>query len=137
MAIARADMPAAVADLNGLAQEFRAAGTIFSAIFLVREGAANDEALLDMAAGRDTVYLSVTIGIPWGVPEGAHTFLKAFAELMIEKYAARPHWGKIYHLSREEFMQLYGDNASKFMAARAQLDPQGIFLNDYTQELFA
>ncbi len=134
MAVAVADVPAAVQDLQKLAQG--APG--LAAIFLVRYGPASGEALLDMAAGRDTAYLSVTIGILGKTPPaGALEFLERFARLMIKKYNARPHWGKVYKLSREEFMQLYGGNAKKFVAAREQLDPQGIFLNDYTRELFA
>ena len=133
MAIDAKDMQAAVQDMNALAKE----ANQFAAIFLVRFGNANNDALLDMAAGRDTAYLSMTIGTFGGTPDGALALLDEFASLMIQKYAARPHWGKIYKLSREEFLQLYGENARAFIAARNQLDPQGIFLNEYTRQLFA
>jgi L-gulonolactone oxidase len=48
----------------------------------------------------------------------------------------RPHWGKTYN-TEIDFQKLYGENMQKFNTIRKQMDPQGIFLNDFTRRVFA
>jgi UDP-N-acetylenolpyruvoylglucosamine reductase len=48
---------------------------------------------------------------------------------------ARPHWGKTFNTDLD-FVKLYGDNMEKFNAVRRQMDPRGLFLNDFTRRAF-
>ncbi len=48
---------------------------------------------------------------------------------------ARPHWGKTFNTDLD-FVKLYGDNMEKFNAVRQQMDPRGLFLNDFTRRAF-
>jgi FAD/FMN-containing dehydrogenase len=48
---------------------------------------------------------------------------------------ARPHWGKTYDTTLD-FEQLYGSEWHRFNAVRVQLDPEGLFLNDFMRHVF-
>jgi L-gulonolactone oxidase len=47
----------------------------------------------------------------------------------------RPHWGKTFNTTID-FGKLYGANMQKFNSVRRQMDPNGIFLNDFTRRVF-
>jgi FAD-linked oxidoreductase len=57
-------------------------------------------------------------------------------EEIFRRYEGRPHWGKIHTRSAEELARLY-PRWHDFRRVRAQLDPQGVFLNAYLRELLA
>ncbi len=62
-------------------------------------------------------------------------FLQAVHDVLLG-YRARPHWGKLSRFTREELESVlprHGD----FVALRRQLDPEGIFLNEWLRPLFA
>jgi UDP-N-acetylenolpyruvoylglucosamine reductase len=48
----------------------------------------------------------------------------------------RPHWGKTYD-TEIDFGEVYGENMQKFNTIRKRMDPQGLFLNDFTRRVFA
>ena len=48
----------------------------------------------------------------------------------------KPHWGKTFN-TQTNFRRLYGENMQKFNAIREQMDPNGMFLNDFTRRVFA
>lgn len=48
---------------------------------------------------------------------------------------ARPHWGKTFN-TEIDFGKLYGENMENFKRVRQQMDPRGIFLNDFTRRAF-
>ena len=47
----------------------------------------------------------------------------------------RPHWGK-FHFFNQESARAAFPRFDDFNTIRAQFDPDGIFLNEQTQELF-
>jgi FAD/FMN-containing dehydrogenase len=47
----------------------------------------------------------------------------------------RMHWGKLHHLDAEQIRRRYPELPA-FTDVRHQLDPNNIFLNDYTRSLF-
>lgn len=47
----------------------------------------------------------------------------------------RPHWGKTYNPGLD-FKSLYGENWESFNQIRREMDPEGIFLNDFTRHVF-
>jgi FAD/FMN-containing dehydrogenase len=56
-------------------------------------------------------------------------FLRAVDETL-QPWAPRPHWGKVGFLDHKQARALY-PRLDDFLAVRAQLDPHGLFLNDY------
>jgi hypothetical protein len=55
-----------------------------------------------------------------------------FAELGAKWQAlgGRPHWAKLFY-DEAAMRELYGDNLRRYLAVRAELDPEGVFLNDF------
>ena len=87
--------------------------------------AAGDDALLSTAQGRDTVYLAVHayVGMPFedyfaGVWERARD------------HGARPHWGKRHPATADDLRPRY-PGWDRFVAVRADLDPDGRFRNPH------
>lgn len=73
---------------------------------------------------------------------GAYTYGEDFAQPYFETFGkemkqlgGRPHWGKWLELTAGEARQMYPQYDS-FNAIRKDLDPAGIFRNDFLRELF-
>ena len=49
-------------------------------------------------------------------------------------FAARPHWGKLHTRTAEQLAPLY-PRWGEFQAARRAFDPQGMFSNDYLDQV--
>jgi FAD/FMN-containing dehydrogenase len=62
-------------------------------------------------------------------------FLRAIDETL-RPYRPRPHWGKMGYLDAAGFRAAYPD-LDRFLAVRAQLDPNGLFLNDFFRQAFS
>ncbi len=89
-----------------------------------------DDIWLSPAYQRDSAYIAVHMyqGMPY------QPYFQAVEEIF-QRYAGRPHWGKMHTLTAATLATRYprwGD----FMRVRARLDPQGMFLNGYLQRLF-
>ena len=91
---------------------------------------AADDIWLSPAYQRDSAYLAVHMykGMP-------HEAYFAAMERIFHKYEGRPHWGKMHNLSHADVLAKY-PQAPAFLRLRQELDPQGIFLNDYLAGLF-
>jgi len=59
----------------------------------------------------------------------------AAIEPIFLKYKGRPHWGKIHTLNAPQFEQAY-PRWHDFKKLRAELDPEGLFLNKHIKGLF-
>jgi L-gulono-1,4-lactone dehydrogenase len=86
---------------------------------------AADDALLSPAYGRDSAYVAVHLfeGLPWEAP-----FREV--ESLMSGYGGRPHWGKWSFLEAEQLAPRYPE-WDAFQAARAELDPDRRFENDW------
>jgi L-gulono-1,4-lactone dehydrogenase len=86
---------------------------------------AADDALLSPAHGRDSAYVAVHLfdGMAWEAP-----FREV--EALMSGFGGRPHWGKWSFLGPEELAPRYPE-WDAFQAARAQLDPDGRFENEW------
>ncbi len=95
----------------------------------VRATAADDIAL-STSYGRESVYIAVHIfrGMEYGP-------FFCDVEDILRRYDARPHWGKIHHRERDELMSLY-PRFGEFLQLRNELDPQRMFQNRYTRQIF-
>ncbi|MFS1514152.1 D-arabinono-1,4-lactone oxidase [Chengkuizengella sp. SCS-71B] len=56
-------------------------------------------------------------------------------EKIMQKYNGRPHWGKMHTLTSDKLQKLY-PKWNDFQKLRGQMDPEGLFLNDYLEGLF-
>lgn len=61
-------------------------------------------------------------------------FFRACDEIFA-RYDGRSHWGKIHFLDRNRLQHVYPRHET-FVEIRRELDPDGIFLNDYLEPLF-
>jgi L-gulono-1,4-lactone dehydrogenase len=88
---------------------------------------AGDDALLSPAYGRDSAYVAVHLfeGLPWEQP-----FREV--EALMGGFGGRPHWGKWSFLRADELAPRY-PAWDAFQAARAELDPDGRFENDWVR----
>jgi FAD-linked oxidoreductase len=88
-----------------------------------------DDMYLSPAYQRDSVYIAVHMykGMEY------KTYFDAM-ETIFKKYNGRPHWGKMHTRTAKELSQLY-PMWNKFQEIRTQLDPEGLFLNDYMKKL--
>lgn len=90
-----------------------------------------DDSFLSAYAARDGYALSIS------GPLEVETWpmLKDFDEIL-DRYDARPHWGKHHFLTPERLERVY-PNYSRFKQIRQEIDPDGVFLNDHLRSLFA
>ncbi len=89
-----------------------------------------DDIWLSPACQRDSAYIAVHMyrGMPY------QSYFQAIEEIF-QRYDGRPHWGKMHTLTAETLATRYPRWAD-FQQVRAQLDPQGVFLNQYLRRLF-
>lgn len=90
---------------------------------------APDDAFLSTAHGRDTCYIAVHqyTGMEF------ETYFRA-VEAIMDEYAGRPHWGKRHYQTADTLRERYPD-WDRFIAVRDRLDPDRVFLNDYTRRV--
>ena len=90
---------------------------------------AADDVWLSTAYGRDTAYVAVH---QYHRMEHARYF-SAF-EAIVAEHAGRPHWGKLHTLDAERLRPLY-PRFDDVLRVRRQLDPTGLFGNDYLERV--
>lgn len=90
---------------------------------------APDDAFLSTAHGRETCYIAVHqfSGMEF------ETYFRAVEEIM-DSYGGRPHWGKRHYQTAATLRERYPD-WDRFIAVRDRLDPDRVFLNDYTRRV--
>jgi L-gulono-1,4-lactone dehydrogenase len=90
---------------------------------------AADDALLSPAYRRDSAYVAVHAfeGMEWEAP-----FLEV--EALMSGYGGRAHWGKRSFLGAAELAPRYPE-WDAFQAARAELDPDGRFENEWARRV--
>jgi L-gulono-1,4-lactone dehydrogenase len=86
---------------------------------------APDDIPLSMAYGRETCFVAVhqARGVPY------EPYFRG-VEAIMDRFAGRPHWGKLHFQSAATLAPRYPEWA-RFSAVRARLDPDGVFANDY------
>ncbi|MCO5281472.1 MAG: FAD-binding protein [Chitinophagales bacterium] len=89
-----------------------------------------DNFWLSSCYGRDTIW----IGFYAYKHENWETNLKKF-ETFATKHNGRPHWGKLSNVNSSYLKQQYS-NFEKFLALRAEFDPENKFLNEYLRKCF-
>jgi L-gulonolactone oxidase len=90
---------------------------------------APDDAYLSTASGRETAYVAVHVyrGMEF------ESYFRG-VEAIMDEYGGRPHWGKRHYQTAATLSGRY-PGWDAFRAARARLDPDGLFENDYTRRV--
>ncbi|KAF9959674.1 hypothetical protein BGZ72_009030 [Mortierella alpina] len=88
-----------------------------------------DDVWLSPAYGVDSCYIGIIMYRPYGKPVPYKRFWAGFEQIMAS-FEGRPHWAKAHSVSFEGLKQSYPKLAA-FSEIRQQLDPEGMFLNDY------
>ncbi len=91
---------------------------------------AADDIMMSPAYGRD----SCQIGAYMFESEGIDRYFSEFSRIM-HAMGGRPHWGKEFSLPGAQIRELY-PMAGRFNEIRKELDPHGIFENDFVRRLF-
>jgi FAD/FMN-containing dehydrogenase len=88
-----------------------------------------EQSLLSPTCGKESVTISLhqATHLP-------HEPLFRDAAAVFRAHEGRPHWAKLHYLGAEEIAHLYPELVA-FRAIRAELDPEGIFTNDYLVRL--
>ncbi len=89
-----------------------------------------EAAWLSHSYERETVVISVS-----GMPGTDYWPYLREVDRLLGEFDARVHWGKLHFLTREQLLARY-PRAGDFLALRASLDPDGVFLNDHLRPLF-
>ena len=90
---------------------------------------AKDQSLLSPARGTDVCYIGLS------TQDNASEVFERFEPIM-RRLGGRPHWGKLFSLTREDVKAMYPDSYETFSRIRKQLDPRGVFANELLQQLF-
>jgi FAD/FMN-containing dehydrogenase len=90
-----------------------------------------DSAWLSTAHARD----SVAISLHQDAKLDCDAFFADCEPIFLE-HGGRPHWAKLHNLTPGQLAKLY-PHWQDFRDLRAQLDPRGVFANDYLRALFA
>lgn len=92
---------------------------------------AADDLWLSPAFGRDAVALHFT----WLQEPNAVAELLPLLEEAFAPFGARPHWGKLFSPRLAERVDELFPRWAEFAGLRRELDPTGVFLNDYLRAL--
>jgi FAD-linked oxidoreductase len=86
---------------------------------------AADDSMLSPAHDRDTCYVAIHQyqGMAW------ESYFRS-VEAIMDAYGGRPHWGKRHFQTAGTLAERY-PRWEEFLAARARLDPEGAFRNQY------
>lgn len=122
----------------GMLDEFHAACGVYRHHYpiCVRRVRA-DDTLLSMSSGGEQDWYALSF-ISYARPtrrEGFDRFAQLLSDAMIRMFGARPHWGKVAPLTRDDVDRLY-PAAERFRQIRHECDPHGTFLNRWTASLF-
>ncbi len=91
---------------------------------------ARDDLWLSPAFGEGVVGIHFT----WVRDQPAVEALLPVIEAVLEPYAARPHWAKLFAMGRDRLRELYGTLPS-FIELASAYDPRGVFRNAYLDRL--
>jgi len=126
------DGPAAVADYRdfqeSVASKHNRSVHLFTGVRYVKA----DDIWLSPMYGQDIAVISFIVrGTPraTGSPAEFSMYAHGLAQVAA-KYGGRPHWGKQNYATAADLAPLY-PRWNDFIALRARLDPNGVFLNDY------
>ncbi len=115
-----------------LIHKYQNQGLTEMSTLVVRFSDGDSDMLLSPAGHGPVAYINVSTPIY----DAYMTYYRELEEMMLG-FKGRPHWGKINFLNHQKLFGLYGDNLPKFIDAKSELDPSGLFSNAGIDALFA
>ena len=116
-----ADLAAALGEVRDLT-----VGLAFPPLFPIEvRVSAGDDAMLSTGYGRTSAWIAVHQYR--GAPHEAYFHA---VEAVMDRYGGRPHWGKMHYQTETTLAPRYPEWET-FAAVRAEMDPHGIFSNQY------
>ena len=103
----------------------------FFSVVEVRFTPDKSQALLGPGVGRRSVYIELATPLAQDTTE-----VFALAEAIFRAHGGQPHLGKKTNIGAQQMLEIYGDRFTRFQAIRAQQDPEGKFLNPFTERVF-
>ena len=103
----------------------------------VRYGKADEISWMSQMYKRDICVISnIVLGTSEisGPPKEFALFGKHLEKIATEKYQGRPHWGKMNWANASVLKPVYG-KFDAFNVIRKEVDPKGMFLNDYLRRV--
>ncbi|KAI1301022.1 hypothetical protein EDD11_005858 [Mortierella claussenii] len=88
-----------------------------------------DDVWLSPAYGVDSCYIGIIMYRPYGKPVPYKRFWKGYEQIMTA-LGGRPHWAKAHSVTYESLKKSY-PQMQRFSEIRQQMDPEGMFLNNY------
>ncbi|MCH1625478.1 D-arabinono-1,4-lactone oxidase [Ferdinandcohnia quinoae] len=90
-----------------------------------------DDIWLSPSYERESAYIAFHMykGMPY------ESYFRDMEEIM-KKYEGRPHWGKMHNRKFAELSDTY-PKLPEFLEIRQELDPNGVFLNEYVKKLLS
>ena len=76
---------------------------------------------------------SITVHFTWKPLDAEVRAVLPRVEAVLERFGARPHWGKVFTLSPARVAAVY-PQLPAFRDLRARLDPQAVFRNDFVDD---
>ncbi len=126
---------------DSLRNQSRCAGTVpktgaCSLFTGVRYGARDDVSWMSQMTGRDIAVVSnIVLGTTEVAgPQDEFALFGRGLERIAGKYGGRPHWGKMNWATAADLRPQY-PMFDRFVALRRELDPGGMFLNDYLRRV--
>ncbi|XP_071482487.1 L-gulonolactone oxidase-like [Diadema antillarum] len=94
----------------------------------------SDDIMISPANGRDTCFINIIHFTPYGKKTSNPKYWALYEDI-VHKAGGRPHWAKEHPLGPKELSELY-PRWGEFCGTRKQLDPHGMFLNEYLERIF-
>jgi len=113
--------------------EFRTRGIYPINLVVASRFTRQSTSLLSPDYCRDSCFIEATT---FKDTAGVQEFYQAIETIMIERFNGRPHWAKMWY-GMERVQQQYRQQLEQFAAVRQRWDPDGMFLNDFLERLFA
>ncbi|MBS0629145.1 MAG: FAD-binding protein [Verrucomicrobia bacterium] len=124
-------LESAIEEAKNVILEFSKDHPLMVAAIYVRFVGPDTRGYLSPTLNQSVAYLTYVTKIK----DGFRELFQAFENAMF-KYRGRPHWGKIHTLTKEKVKELYPQTYDRFVEAKKQLDPDGLFSNAYIHRLF-
>ncbi|KAJ1978166.1 D-arabinono-1,4-lactone oxidase [Dimargaris xerosporica] len=93
--------------------------------------AKQDDVWLSPSYHQDVCYIGIVIYKPLKSEVAYHALWQDFEKVM-RSFRGRPHWAKFHTMGYEDLVKLY-PKLPDFLKVREELDPDGIFINDYVR----
>jgi L-gulonolactone oxidase len=103
----------------------------FFSIVEVRFTPDRSQSLIGPGAGRRSAYIELATPLSLD-----HELVFAKAEAILREHEGQPHLGKKTNVSAQDMLEIHGDRFVRFQAVRAAQDPNGKFLNPFTERVF-